>query len=280
MASFARTAVSFQDLVNAMYASALPVSSQSGRIVEFPQPMEGAITGYSIQEFLALDPEKRPSSFIAKPDGSFSLIDEYLDVGHRHFSGMHWLFPNNFHVQDKALLDIQMAAGRETMTAKRNNNGGHTSWSSAWEACLWARLRNGDETMRSLRRILGEFSAPNMLSLHPALMRSSDPRCDTCFTSTSVGSSGASIEPDAARGMTSIDGSKVSPSLRFAIHKVMISNSVVILVSTRWQLGVCRRIERGFIADTYSWSNSVIASPAYTISWWRRLPRIAESWRH
>ena len=32
------------------------------------------------------------------------------------------------------------AAARRTLEWKRNSDGGHTSWSAAWEACLWARL--------------------------------------------------------------------------------------------------------------------------------------------
>lgn len=149
-------------------------------------------------------------SNFAGSQGEFKIVDESLDLGHRHFSSMHWLYPNNFHPGDNAVLDKLIAAGRKTMTSKRANNGGHTSWSSAWEACLWARLYDGDAAIAALSRILREYSASNLLSLHPPLTRSGPPDCPTCFTHpTMQGDSGAFIIPNAARGMTSTDDYKV-----------------------------------------------------------------------
>jgi hypothetical protein len=58
------------------------------------------------------------------------------------------------------------------------------SWSAAWEASLWARLGSPDEFWRSLSRVLADYSAPNLLGLHPALEPSllGEQGCDTCFS--------------------------------------------------------------------------------------------------
>jgi hypothetical protein len=58
------------------------------------------------------------------------------------------------------------------------------SWSAAWEASLWARLGSPDEFWRSVSRVLADYSAPNLLGLHPALEPSllGEQSCDTCFS--------------------------------------------------------------------------------------------------
>jgi hypothetical protein len=144
------------------------------------------------------------------------IIDENMDPGHRHFSGMHWLYPNIFHSGHNT--DALMNAAITTMSKKRQHSGGHTSWSSGWEGCLWARLRDGEGALVSLVRTIRKFSAPNMLSLHPPLMRSGPEQCKTCFMESPESSgrrSGADAMATFGRGLATMDESKASPCIHY-----------------------------------------------------------------
>lgn len=140
------------------------------------------------------------------------IIDEEFDRGHRHYSGMHWLYPNIFHTFNTSVQRSLYTAAKNTLNLKRNDGGGHTSWSAGWEALLYARLGDGDSSFDSIQRILMKYSAPNMLSLHPALMTKAieNTDCKTCFEELNI----AQLGPDAAaspqRGMTTITDAKVS----------------------------------------------------------------------
>ena len=117
-------------------------------------------------------------------------VDEDLDVGHRHFSGMHWLFPGSSPPTTSTstsgtgepwLSEALRTAAQKTLMAKRADGGAHTSWSSSWEACLWARLGRGEEAMRSLQRIVDTYTTPHLMSLHPKLQPAGPRHCETCF---------------------------------------------------------------------------------------------------
>jgi hypothetical protein len=73
-------------------------------------------------------------------------VNEDVDAGHRHFSSMHWLYPGLFQPTNDSFTDVVRlyTSARDTLAYKRRSGGGHTSWSSAWEACLWARLGDND----------------------------------------------------------------------------------------------------------------------------------------
>lgn len=111
--------------------------------------------------------------------------DETVDIGHRHFSSMHWLYPglglpgarDKPHGLDAGLY----TAAEKTLTAKNKDGGGHSSWSSSWEACLWARLGRGDDALRALDRILRTYSTPHYMSLHPKLIPRGAKHCLTCY---------------------------------------------------------------------------------------------------
>ena len=120
------------------------------------------------------------------PTGQISdEADETVDIGHRHFSSMHWLYPglglpgarDKTHGLDAALYE----AAEKTLKAKLNDGGGHSSWSSSWEACLWARLGRGDDALRALNRILQTYTTPHFMSLHPKLMPRGAKHCLTCY---------------------------------------------------------------------------------------------------
>jgi hypothetical protein len=123
-------------------------------------------------------------------------VSETLDIGHRHFSGFHWLYPNTFALAldmgppgdrwgkgDKQARLLK--AAHNTLQSKVANAGGHTGWSVIWESCLWARLGDSQRAMRSLDRFVSRFLAPNLLSLHPPLAPTGNVPCGTCFTESS-----------------------------------------------------------------------------------------------
>ena len=47
------------------------------------------------------------------------------------------------------------------------HGGGHTGWSCAWIANLWARLHDADMVYENLRKLLTYSTNPNLLNSHP-----------------------------------------------------------------------------------------------------------------
>lgn len=143
-------------------------------------------------------------------------FSEDFDYGHRHFSGLHWLYPNTFLPYTSDIFNSSSStttssrssgrgsnewlvqpsqyqfvshqrrtllnAARRTLNTKLQHGGAHTGWSAAWAACLSARLGDGDGALAAIARLLSRFTAPNMLSLHPPLdKRSEVGQCPTAF---------------------------------------------------------------------------------------------------
>ena len=133
-----------------------------------------------------------------------AIIDESLDYGHRHYSLLHWLFPNNFlpfsssPSSSLSSADLYTAALR-TILNKKKHKGSHTNWSIVWEMILLSRLSNYDqllaqptnnnnnqnsqdkdkdqassvdiheEIFQSFQRFFSSFLTNNFLTLHPPL---------------------------------------------------------------------------------------------------------------
>jgi len=109
------------------------------------------------------------------------VVNEAMDAGHRHFSAMHWLYPNLFPYVDShnekgfAYNTKLFDAAKATLQRKKDSNGGHTSWSArcakvnywigsilfiivfSWEACLWARAGESENAMEAITRIINRF---------------------------------------------------------------------------------------------------------------------------
>jgi alpha-L-fucosidase 2 len=89
------------------------------------------------------------------------------DVGHRHFSPLYGLYPGN-RVSSRNKTDKALAASASALLGKRINNGsGSTGWSAAWAAALYARLKNGEKAYACIRKILEQFTFPNLFDKHP-----------------------------------------------------------------------------------------------------------------
>ncbi len=87
------------------------------------------------------------------------------DPGHRHLSHLYGLYPSN-------QIDLQQTShmaeqARLALQRRLDAGGGGTGWSQAWVACLWARLGDGSAALRSIKSLLTDSVAGNLLDLHP-----------------------------------------------------------------------------------------------------------------
>ena len=150
--------------------------------------------------------------------------DESFDMGHRHWSSLHWLYPgtsafNAEKQQSQTGLSSQLAvATNKTLDAKRWSSAGHTSWSSAWEASLMARMARGEDAENALVRIISSQSTPRLMSLHPALSRSTYAHtgCETCYNYPQIYRKTISKEYGPLTGLYPTERSTASFARRFA----------------------------------------------------------------
>eukprot|EP00978_Attheya_sp_CCMP212_P007468 scaffold17308_cov51-Attheya_sp.AAC.1 len=158
-------------LVNELPFGGQVVVGASGIVLEYPTPLASAGVHTDVSPVLAGSVVQ--SSNHTNVGGRLEVM-EGPDPGHRHFSCMHWLYPNTF-VQTRTSNaglsgnDVLMTAARATLDWKRDSGGGHTGWSAAWEASLRARIRDGQGTWTALSRLVRRYTASNGLALHPPL---------------------------------------------------------------------------------------------------------------
>eukprot|EP01035_Chromulina_nebulosa_P019122 gene19122-24958_t len=134
-------------------------------------------------------------------------ITESFDPGHRHFSSLHWVYPGLFLPNcsgnnNYGCNNIYQSA-IETLAFKRQGSGGHTSWSAAWESCLYARLGSGNEAWTALIRIASKYITSRYLSLHPPttpIQSKREGTCKTCYTEKTT-SNDDKILPNQNRGL-------------------------------------------------------------------------------
>lgn len=107
----------------------MPLIGADGRIMEWAQPY----------------PEKEP--------------------GHRHMSHLYALYPGYAFTEAQAPQYVH--AARKSLEYRLQHGGGHTGWSAAWVANLWARLKNGPEALKALNTIFMHKTADNLFNLHP-----------------------------------------------------------------------------------------------------------------
>jgi alpha-L-fucosidase 2 len=89
--------------------------------------------------------------------------DAAPDPQHRHVSHLYGLYPSSqINIRDTPALT---EAAKVSLT-KRGDFA--TGWATAWRACLWARLGEGDHAHRILKGLLGpRRTYPNMFDAHP-----------------------------------------------------------------------------------------------------------------
>ncbi len=87
------------------------------------------------------------------------------EPGHRHISQLYALFPSNQITLDRT-PELARAA-RRTLELRLANGGGHTGWSRAWIAGLYARLGDGDSALEHLEELWRSSTFPNLMDCHP-----------------------------------------------------------------------------------------------------------------
>lgn len=90
---------------------------------------------------------------------------EEKEPGHRHVSHLYGLHPGNAYTWEQT--PEYVAAAEKSLRYRLEHGGGHTGWSAAWISNFWARLRNGDESLGAINKILTQKTAPNLFDLHP-----------------------------------------------------------------------------------------------------------------
>ena len=84
------------------------------------------------------------------------------EPGHRHISHLY-----GFHPADVLTGDFWVAAVKKTLDTRMENGGGHTGWSNAWIANIYARLGDGEGVARHIRNMYARSIYPNLLDAHP-----------------------------------------------------------------------------------------------------------------
>jgi alpha-L-fucosidase 2 len=103
--------------------------------------------------------------------GSHGQLLEYLDEfeepepGHRHVSHLYGVFPGE--AITAASAPEFFAAARVSLERRLARGGGHTGWSRAWTAALWARFGEGDLAGEHLDALIADFATDALLDLHP-----------------------------------------------------------------------------------------------------------------
>lgn len=87
------------------------------------------------------------------------------EPGHRHFSHLYGVFPSNLFTPEKNCK--QYNAAKKSLDFRLSHFGGHTGWSRAWCACLYARFGKGSEFYKHMRYLIDNYSTPSLLDLHP-----------------------------------------------------------------------------------------------------------------
>ena len=103
--------------------------------------------------------------------GKYGQIKEWavdydeVETGHRHISQLFALYPADLITPYKTpkLAD----AGRATLIRRLIHGGGHTGWSCAWIANMWARLHDSRMVYENIKNLLAYSTSPDMLNKSP-----------------------------------------------------------------------------------------------------------------
>jgi alpha-L-fucosidase 2 len=87
------------------------------------------------------------------------------EPGHRHLSHLFAAFPGEQITPDGT--PELFAAARRSLERRLAHQGGHTGWSRAWVACLFARFGDAERAYEHLVHLISDFATDTLLDLHP-----------------------------------------------------------------------------------------------------------------
>jgi len=104
--------------------------------------------------------ERLPRNQIGKHGQLMEWLEDYdeAEVHHRHVSHLYALYPGD----GITLEGTPKLAEATRATLKRRGFEGDVGWSNAWKTCFWARLGDGQQAHRYLRRLIGINSHANL----------------------------------------------------------------------------------------------------------------------
>ncbi|MCQ2432575.1 MAG: glycoside hydrolase family 95 protein [Clostridia bacterium] len=85
------------------------------------------------------------------------------EPGHRHVSHLYGVYPSKEIVPGMPEWD----AARKSLDYRMANGGGHTGWSNAWIACLYARFRDAECAHGHIDNMYARSIYQNMFDAHP-----------------------------------------------------------------------------------------------------------------
>ena len=90
---------------------------------------------------------------------------EEVEPGHRHLSHLYGLYPSDLFNPDER--PAQYEAAVRSLEFRLSRGGGHTGWSRAWVACLFARIGDGELLWEHVNALIKDFATISLLDLHP-----------------------------------------------------------------------------------------------------------------
>jgi len=162
---------------NSFVAGARPVSLCVGATMDFLLIREVLTRALEASEILGCDANVRPTWEGILRDlppfqiGRHGQLQEWLEdfeeaePGHRHYSHLLGVFPGE-QMTPSAAPDLSRAA-RVSLERRLAAGGGHTGWSRAWTAALWARFFEGGLAYDHLVHLVSDFATDSLLDLHP-----------------------------------------------------------------------------------------------------------------
>ncbi len=90
---------------------------------------------------------------------------EEVEPSHRHVSHLVGVFPGDSF--DPERTPQLWRAAEVSLERRLAAGGGHTGWSRAWTACLFARFGRAKEAWEHLNHLVYDFATDSLLDLHP-----------------------------------------------------------------------------------------------------------------
>ena len=88
---------------------------------------------------------------------------EEIEKGHRHISHLFGVYPGRTIEKGTPLFE----AAKKTLEYRLAHGGGHTGWSNAWIANVYARFGDGEKANHHIINMFAKSIYPNMFDAHP-----------------------------------------------------------------------------------------------------------------